>query len=83
MLTFCRVGAMVRIKFILLVGQPKSSIAIKHFFREVGEELLEYSATINTHPAQKNPVSLYTQLRHIYSLIFAELIYERYLNGVL
>ena len=41
---------MVGIQFVLLVGQPKSSIAVKHFFREVGKELLEDTSTVDTFP---------------------------------
>src|SRR6266702_201668 len=35
LLTFCRVGAMARIQFVLLVIEPKSSIAVEHLFRQV------------------------------------------------
>jgi hypothetical protein len=73
---------MVGIQFVLLVGKPKSSIAVEYFFREVGKELLEDASTIDTLPL--NPRQSAKELRYnINSLLFTELIYECYLNGTL
>ena len=67
---------MVGIQLVFLVKQPKASVAVKNFFREVGEELLEDATTINTHPVRNTSTYAIVEIRHICSLLFTELIYE-------
>ena len=73
---------MTRIQLILLVGEPKSSIAVEHLFRQVGQELLEDAPTINTHPARPPPIISKTAQKkkkepRLRSLLLAELVDER------
>ena len=86
-LTFCSVRARAGIKFILLIDEPESPIAVEHLFRQVSQELLEDTSAINTHPiCITPPISQKQKLRErcvCGSLLFTKLINERNPNGSL
>ena len=78
---------MAWIKFILLIDEPESPIAVEHLFRQVSQELLKDASAINTHPIciphQSAPQKKLKERCVCGSLLFTKLINERNPNGSL